>query len=147
MSGTMTEDDPIRPDGGNTRDASQTATRKPRGIRFSDSEWEEVRQAAEQDAIPVAEFVRERILTIVRGRANAESGVLPAELAPLIQRTFRYTYMLATKMRDDMLADEKGDELDHLIKEARVLQDSLTSDVSPHRHAQPPGGRTMNEAP
>lgn len=131
MSGTMTEDNPIRPDDGNTRDASQTAARKPRGIRFSDSEWEEVRKAAELDAIPVAEFVRERILTIARGRTSAEPGVLPADLAPLIERTFRYTYMLATKMRDDMLADEKGDELDHLIKEARVLQDSLTSEASP----------------
>ena len=57
--------------------------------------------------------------------------VLPTELVPFIERTFRYTYMLATKMRDDMLADEKGAELEHLINEARALQDSLTSGVSP----------------
>ena len=99
--------------------------RKPRGIRFSDSEWEEVRTAAERNDVPVAEFVRERILEIARGRAAANISGIPADLAPLIERTFRYTYMLATQKRDDMIRDGCGDEMNKLVKAARDLQDSL----------------------
>ena len=111
MSGAMTEDDPTCPDDRNARDASQAAARRPRGIRFSDSEWEEVKQAAHQDSIPAGEFVRNRILTIARGRTNAEPDRLSAELVPLVECTFRYTYMLATRLRDDMLVEGKRDEL------------------------------------
>ncbi len=96
--------------------------RKPRGIRFSDSEWEEVSGAAELHDVPVAEFVRERIVEISRGRAAAN-----ADLAPLIERTFRYTYMLATHKRDELIQDGRGDEMEKLTKAARELQDSLLS--------------------
>ena len=49
---------------------------------------------------------------------------------PLIERTFRYTYMLATRMREDLIHDGQGDKLDYLIEEARKLQDTLQSTVA-----------------
>ena len=43
----------------------------------------------------------------------------------MVERTFRYTYMLATRMRDEMTDAGDEEKLDELINEARELQDSL----------------------
>ena len=80
--------------------------------------------------VPVAKFVRDRILEIVRGRAAADISSIAADLAPLIERTFRYTYMLATQKRDELIQDGRGDEMEKLVKAARELQDSLLSMAS-----------------
>ena len=76
--------------------------RKNRGVRFSDSEWDEVKSAAQSLGITPAEFVRDRVLELIRHPNTHASAAVPAYLVPLIERTFRYTYMLATKMRDDI---------------------------------------------
>ena len=126
----MTGNDPTDAEHGNSHDENPGAARKPRGIRFSDSEWDEVKNAARQHGVPAAEYVRERILDIARDPAAAGSAAIPADLVPLIERTFRYTYMLATRMRGDMIDDGHGDKLDDLVKEARSLQDSLLGGAS-----------------
>ena len=106
--------------------------RKTRGIRFSDSEWEEVKRAALAHDKPAAEFVRERVLALARnaGRAdrtpeNAAPAPVAASMGPLIERMFRYTWFLATERRDAMVREGRGDELDRLVAEARAFQDSL----------------------
>ena len=99
--------------------------RRTRGIRFSDSEWEEVRAAAERDGIPVAEYVRFRLLAIARGDAAADSTAVVASLAPLIERIFRYTWILATHKRNELMQEDRLDEVEQLVKQARELQDSL----------------------
>ena len=48
--------------------------RKTKSIRFSDSQWKEVKTAAERHKIPVAEFVRQSILEIPRSRDSVRSG-------------------------------------------------------------------------
>ena len=96
----MTVNDPTGPAIGDSEEHQPGVARKNRGVRFSDSEWDEVRQAAQVLGITPAEFVRERILALVRRPPDADSAAIPANLVPLIERTFRYTYMLATKMRD-----------------------------------------------
>ena len=121
----MTNNDPIDPSSAATDDAQQGTARKNRGVRFSDSEWEEVRQAAQSRGITPAEFVRERILELVRNPTAVDSVPISADLVPLIERTFRYTYMLATKMRDDMADQGKAEELERLVSEARALQADL----------------------
>ena len=99
--------------------------RKTRGICFSDSGWAEVRDAAERQDFPVVEFVREGILEIVRGRAATGTALIPADLTPLIERTFRYVYVLATLRRDDLVRERHGEEMEKLVRAARELQDSL----------------------
>ena len=121
----MTENDPIDSKTGDAGKQAQAVARKNRGIRFSDPEWEEVREAAQDRGITPAEFVRERILEIVRRPEAPARASIPTDLAPLIERTFRYTYMLATKMRADMIDAGDGEALDELVAEARALQDSL----------------------
>ena len=43
----MTKTDPTEPESGDAPTANPGAARRTRGIRFSDSEWEEVKAAAE----------------------------------------------------------------------------------------------------
>ena len=104
--------------------------RKTKGIRFSVSEWEEVKRAALAHEIPAAEFVRERILALARPPESAGSPPVPPSLAPLIERMFRYTWFLATEKRDAMVREGRENELDALVAEARVFQQSLRRDAA-----------------
>ena len=47
------------------------------GIRFSESEWEEVKNAAAAHEMPAAEFVRERILALARTPKSAVPPPVP----------------------------------------------------------------------
>lgn len=99
--------------------------RKTRGIRFSESEWEEVKRAAADHDMPAAEFVRERILALARAPEGAEAGAVAGSMGPLIERMFRYIWFLATEKRDAMVREGREDEVDKLIAEAHAFQESL----------------------
>ena len=126
----MTEIDRNEAAGGENAADRAGDARKTRGIRFSDSEWEEVKHAALADEIPVAEFVRERILALARTPEGAGSAPVPPQLAPLIERMFRYTWFLATERRDAMVREGRQKELDALVGEARAFQESLGRDAA-----------------
>ena len=100
----------------------------PHTFRFPDSEWEQVEACAEARGLSPSEFVR----FAVRAAVDAGSSRAGAadRLAPLIERTFRYSYMLATRMRDDMAAAGRDDEMEALVRAARALQDELTGGSS-----------------
>ena len=100
--------------------------RRNRSIRFSDAEWEEVRQAALVHDTAPAEFVRETVLELARDPGCAVVGT---SLAPLVERMFRYTWFVATERRDAMLREGRKDEIDALVAEARALHDRLRGDV------------------
>ena len=102
--------------------------RKTRGIRFSESEWEEVKRAAQDHEMPAAEFVRERILELARAPESVGPGPAAGSMAPLVERMFRYTWFLATEKRGEMLREGRGDEVDKLVAEARAFQKSLHRD-------------------
>ena len=121
----MSVNDPTDPATGDADDRHHAVARRNRGIRFSDSEWNEVREAAQEQGITPAEFVREKILHLVRTPQTATTASLPADLAPLIERTFRYTHMLATRMRDELTGDGSDEVVETLIRDARELQESL----------------------
>ena len=118
----MTKTDQTEPESGDAPTASQGAPRRTRGIRFSDSEWQEVKAAAELHDVPAAEFVRKSILDVARGRA----GAAPGSLAPLIERTFRYAYTLATHKLDELSREGRGEEMEKLAKEARANPGPVT---------------------
>ena len=99
--------------------------RKTRGIRFSESEWEEVKRAAAAHEMPAAEFVRERILALARAAERVEAGPVAGSMAPMIERMFRYTWFLASEKRGAMVREGRQDELDALVAEARSFQKSL----------------------
>ena len=93
----MTENDRNETAAGENAVDRAEDVRKTRSIRFSDSEWEEVKRAALAHDIPAAEFVRERILALAQNPESAGSGPVPPSMAPLIERMFRYTWFLATE--------------------------------------------------
>ena len=99
--------------------------RRNRTIRFSDSEWEEVRRAAILHDTGPTEFVRETILAVARNAESGVSGAVAPSLAPLIERMFRYTWFLATEKRDAMVREGRKEEVDALVAEVRALHDRL----------------------
>jgi len=125
-------DEEHRNRGAGGKDAVERAddNRKTRSIRFSESEWEEVRRAALAHDIPPAEFVRERILALVRALEGTRAAGVAPPLAPLIERMFRYTWFLATEKRDAMLREGREAELERLVAEARAFQEMLGRDAS-----------------
>jgi len=122
----VTKSHRTEPESGDAPTANQGVARRTRGIRFSDSEWEGVKAAAELHDVPAAEFVRNKILDAARGPA----GATPASLAPLIERTFRYAYILATHRHDELIREGRAEEMEKLAKEAQALQDQLQGGVS-----------------
>lgn len=67
-------------------------------------------------------------MDVARGRADVGTDAIPASLAPLIGRTFRYTcytYMLVTQKRDELIREGRGEEMEKLAKDAQELQDQL----------------------
>ena len=121
----MTEIDGNGPAGGETGAERAGDARKTRGIRFSESEWEEVKGAAAAHEMPAAEFVRERILALARAPEGTEAPPVAPSLAPLIERMFRYTWFLATEKRDAMMREGRAEEVEALVAEARAFHDSL----------------------
>ena len=121
----MTDTAPTDPETAESGESHQGSARKNRGVRFADFEWDEVKIAAQALGVTPAEFVRDTILALVRSPGSAANAADRVDLVPLIERTFRYTYMLATKMRDDMIESGHREKLDELINEARELQVTL----------------------
>ncbi|MDE0703437.1 MAG: hypothetical protein OXH59_06920 [Rhodospirillaceae bacterium] len=94
--------------------------RTPRSIRFREAEWERIEACAEKHSMAAAEFVRFAALSAAEGGCDACK-----RLAPLIETTFRATHIMVTKLRGDMLDEDRGDELDELVADARALQRKL----------------------
>ena len=126
----MSENERTDAETGATPDEKQTDTRTPRAIRFSDSEWDEVKTAAAEHKIPAAEFVRDAALDLARNKNIADSAAMPPGIVALIERIYRSTYIVATLKRDEMPREGRGDELDEMIKLARETQATILEDAS-----------------
>ena len=119
-------------------DPGRTEKRTPRSIRFQDPEWERIEAFAEERGLAAAEFVRFAALAAIG--EGAASGCAAGRLDPLIERTFRYAYIMATKMRAEMLSQGRGEELEALIADARKLQDDLLRPARADRSSEEQGG-------
>lgn len=101
--------------------------RRPRSIRFSDSEWTLIERAAVRHGIPVGELVRAGALAIAEDRLGE---ALPATLSSghlaLIEATWRMAYVLATVARERMLDAGREKELDDIVAAARnVMKETM----------------------
>ena len=101
-------------------EAGKIEKRNPHSIRFLDGEWERIEAHADTRGLTGPEFVRFAAL-----EAIADGGGGSDRLAPLIETTFRAAHIMVTRMRTDMLAEGRGDELDELVAGARAQQDRL----------------------
>ena len=104
-------------------ETGRTEKRNPHSIRFLDPEWERIEAAAERRGLTGPEFVRFAALAAVADGPPA--GAAADRLAPLIELTFRASHILVSKLRTDMLDEDREAELDALIAGARGVQDEL----------------------
>lgn len=130
----MTNSDPVSPESVAAAGDARGAARRTRGIRFSESEWREVQEAAERHDVAAAEFVRATVLDAARGAPSL------AALAPQIERTFRYAWVLATLKRSEMAADGRGGEMERLVEEAKAFQRDLRRGLPDGSEAGPGEG-------
>ena len=111
------------PGDGAPADGGRAKKRSPHSIRFLDPEWERIEAYAEARGLTGPEFVRFAALAAIEG--SSPPSAAGDRLAPLIEMTFRATYILATRMRDEMLDAGRKKELDELVAAARGLQDEI----------------------
>ena len=98
----------------------QPGTRHSHSIRFSDSEWSLVEQAASRHGIPTGEFVRSGALCAAEVHHSVSPEVnLSAGHAALIEATYRAVYLLATISREQMVETGREEDIDGIVAEAR----------------------------
>ena len=116
----MPRHDRKKPGTGGKQDQSRSDARKPRSVRFSDSEWSLVERAAARQGIPAGELVRSGALALAEDRlGEAAPATLSAGHAALIEEIYRFAYVMATLRRNELLDARRDDELDDLVEQAR----------------------------
>lgn len=104
--------------------------RTPRSIRFSDSEWAKVEQAAKDHGMTAAVLVRHAAMSLAEGRHATDSATLGHGLSAQIERIYRGVYLLSTLKRDEMVREGRQDELDRIMNDARDSQTAILGDAS-----------------
>ena len=97
------------------------ANRQPHSIRFLEPEWQRIEAYAGDRGLTPSEFVRHATLSAI----EEGDGVSIARLAPIVETTFRATYVLMSKVNDDMLEAGDGERLEALVAEAEEMQADL----------------------
>ncbi|MDE0030321.1 MAG: hypothetical protein OXU42_13080 [Deltaproteobacteria bacterium] len=123
----MAQNDRKNSETGSKAAGKRSDVRRPHSIRFSDSEWRLIENAATRHGIPVGELVRSGALAIAEDRLGE---ALPATLSfghlALIEATWRMAYVLATLARERMLDAGREKELDDLVAAARnVMKETM----------------------
>ena len=111
--------------------ADRTSDRRsPRSIRFSETEWQLVEEAADDIGISPATFTRNAALSVAAERKTLAPGTLPSGVVELIKRTYLSTYIVSTLKRDEMIREGRREELDRTIQAAREAQAFIMGDDS-----------------
>ena len=104
----------------NNPSQNRSDPRRPRSIRFADSEWSLIEQAALRHGVPASELVRAGALALAEDRLGESP---PATLSPgylaLIEDTYRSVYLMATLKREELLEAGHQDDVEALVNAAR----------------------------
>ena len=104
---------------GNKPSGNRSDSRRPRSIRFADSEWNLIGQAALRHGIPAGELVRAGALALAGDRLGES---LPATLTSghlaLIEATYCSVYMMSTLKREELLDAGQQDDVEALVDAA-----------------------------
>lgn len=115
---------------GNKPSRNRSDARRPRSIRFADSEWNLIEQAALRHGIPAGELVRAGALALAEDRLGESP---PATLSPghlaLIEVMYRYVYMMATLNRQSLLDSGRDDEVAALVAAARKTMSQIMEEA------------------
>ena len=108
-----------------TAEDGKSERQTPRTIRFYDRDWDRIETFALMRGMTTTELIRATVLAALGEEPGATGFGCP--LAPQIERMFRYTHIMATAMRNEMLKDGRSGELEELVRSARDLQDKLSN--------------------
>ena len=92
-------------------------------VRLYDRDWAQIETIAVMRGMTAAELVRSAAIAAVGDRPAL--GGSQNELTAQIEQIFRYVHIIATAMRNDMLKNGRGEELEKLVRSARALQGEL----------------------
>ena len=116
---------------GNKPSPNRGDARRPRSIRFADSEWNLIEQAALRHGIPAGELVRAAALALAEDRlGESPPATLTSGHLALIEVMYRYVYVMATLDRQQLLDAGRGKELTALVDAARKTM-AQVMDVGP----------------
>ena len=111
-------------------DGKSADRRTPRTIRFTDSEWANVSQAAAAANISTATFARNAVLNAIAEPSAASGSALPPGILELVKRTYRSAYILSTLKRDDMIREGRQEQLEQTVRAARDAEAKVLGDAS-----------------
>ena len=102
-------------------DARAGDPRRARSIRFSDSEWQLVGDAALRQGIPAGQFVRAVMLAAAEERLDRPAGTAlsPGHVA-LIEDIYRGVYLLTTLRGEELIREKRKKQLDSIVKDGRL---------------------------
>ena len=116
---------------GNKRSRNRSDARRPRSIRFADSEWNLIEQAALRHGIPAGELVRAGALALAEDRlGESPPATLTSGHLALIEATYRSVYMMSTLKREELLDTGHRDDVQALVDAARKTM-TQTMDEGP----------------
>ena len=110
---------------------SSSDARRPRSIRFADSEWNLIEQAALRHGIPAGQLVRTGAIALAEDRLGEapQATLSPGHLA-LIEVMYRYVYMIATLNRQLLLDSGREDEVATLVEAARKTMSQVMEEAA-----------------
>ena len=109
----------------------RTEPRRPRSIRFSDSEWSGIELAAKVRGMTAADLVRHAAVSMAADKVAADFEPLPPEIVAQIERIYRGVYLISTLQRDQLVCEGRQEELERIQKSARESQTAILTRGSP----------------
>ncbi|MDD9997691.1 MAG: hypothetical protein OXQ89_08095 [Rhodospirillaceae bacterium] len=104
---------------GNKPPPHRSDARRPRSIRFADSEWKLIEQAALRHGIAAGELVRSGALAFAEDRlGESPPATLTSGHLALIEATYRASFVTSTLDRDRLLDAGRNKDVDALIDAA-----------------------------
>ena len=104
--------------------------RKPRSIRFSESEWAGIEKEARARGMTAAELVRHAAVSMAEGKLATDSPAFPPEIPAQIERIYRGVYLLSTLKRNELIRDGQQESLAKIQKSARKSQTAILKRAS-----------------
>ena len=98
-----------------------------RSIRFSETEWNAVTEAAERNDMTPASFVREASARAAADELDLSEARLTPQMIELIKRTFRGVHLLAFLKHEEL----DDDEFRRAVEAARTAQAEMLDPEKP----------------
>ena len=126
----MTENEPATTKSDENSAERSPPPRKPRSIRFSESEWAGVEEEAKARGMTAAELVRHAAVSAAAGKLAADTLAFPPEIAAQIERIYRGVYLLSTLKRNELFREGRQEEYERIRKSAKDSQVAMLNDAS-----------------